>query len=445
MTPKSFLLKHYCTIILFIVGLGSALANSISYAFNPSCSFEIHDDLEYKLVQDQLINDGVLEGCLIIKLDLEASPRGTIVSLPYPRLEHIEASIITGNASIIVLPNERFLSYEIKGEHSVSALIQIQSYHCAYIPIQIAASTNFAKQEKRNLLGVGFYYGFALMMFILNVLLYFYFSDRTFLLYSIFLLVISLNLWYEDGVLHFLNFPFEYSTYYDVILHWLVPFTCTLFTWEYMQFRIYLPRIKYVLGLTLFISATFYIAFLVSSRPIFLGWGDIWSVISLFVIQTGGYLLFNKSKFARLFVFAYLFILICGFDIYVPKVHGWTFLGLSQFHFKIGGLIEMNIFFWAIIYRMNQLRQENEFFKVEIKRMIDELGNANKATTQSIDDKLKAVGMTARQMQILDHLRKGDSNKEIAKQMYISVNTVKFHTKNIYQKLGINSRTEVIV
>lgn len=44
---------------------------------------------------------------------------------------------------------------------------------------------------------------------------------------------------------------------------------------------------------------------------------------------------------------------------------------------------------------------------------------------------------------LLSLLEKGASNKEIAEQEYISVNTVKTHISNVYAKLGVSGRDEL--
>ena len=52
--------------------------------------------------------------------------------------------------------------------------------------------------------------------------------------------------------------------------------------------------------------------------------------------------------------------------------------------------------------------------------------------------------VTPRESEIIGHICLGLSNKEIAKALFISVNTVKRHTNQIYQKLGVKSRVQLV-
>lgn len=52
--------------------------------------------------------------------------------------------------------------------------------------------------------------------------------------------------------------------------------------------------------------------------------------------------------------------------------------------------------------------------------------------------------LTRREAEILLLLQQGLSNKEIARQLFLSVLTVKRHNRNIYQKLGVKSRRQAI-
>ena len=65
------------------------------------------------------------------------------------------------------------------------------------------------------------------------------------------------------------------------------------------------------------------------------------------------------------------------------------------------------------------------------------------STRQSLPS--NAVGvepLTDHEMYILRMLEAGYQNKQIAQELNISLNTVKYHLKNIYGKLGVINRTQ---
>jgi DNA-binding NarL/FixJ family response regulator len=52
--------------------------------------------------------------------------------------------------------------------------------------------------------------------------------------------------------------------------------------------------------------------------------------------------------------------------------------------------------------------------------------------------------LTEREIQLLGWMVEGYSNKAIAKELFISENTVKYHIRNIFQKLQVQNRTEAV-
>ncbi len=63
----------------------------------------------------------------------------------------------------------------------------------------------------------------------------------------------------------------------------------------------------------------------------------------------------------------------------------------------------------------------------------------------SMQDKEKnTYGLTERQLEILASLAKGNSYKMIASSLSISIETVRTHIKNIYDKLHVHSQTEAV-
>jgi DNA-binding NarL/FixJ family response regulator len=75
----------------------------------------------------------------------------------------------------------------------------------------------------------------------------------------------------------------------------------------------------------------------------------------------------------------------------------------------------------------------------QIARMVVE-SFRNPATERSDD-----LGLSKREMEILDLLSKGYRYKEISESLFISLDTVRSHVRNIYDKLHVRSRTEAVV
>ncbi|ACK69263.1 two component transcriptional regulator, LuxR family [Gloeothece citriformis PCC 7424] len=57
----------------------------------------------------------------------------------------------------------------------------------------------------------------------------------------------------------------------------------------------------------------------------------------------------------------------------------------------------------------------------------------------------KELDLTKREKEVLQYLIQGLSNEQIAKQLYITVATVKAHLTAIFNKLGVKNRTQAIV
>ena len=68
------------------------------------------------------------------------------------------------------------------------------------------------------------------------------------------------------------------------------------------------------------------------------------------------------------------------------------------------------------------------------------IGRAKKRLDSAVAEK----GLTEREVAVLQALAQGQSNKEIARTLWLAEQTVKFHLTNIYRKLNVRSRTEAV-
>ena len=57
---------------------------------------------------------------------------------------------------------------------------------------------------------------------------------------------------------------------------------------------------------------------------------------------------------------------------------------------------------------------------------------------------IRSLGLTARECEILELLASGQSNKELARTLGISPNTVKTHVARVYEKLEVEKRVQAI-
>ena len=56
----------------------------------------------------------------------------------------------------------------------------------------------------------------------------------------------------------------------------------------------------------------------------------------------------------------------------------------------------------------------------------------------------RSGGLSEKESAVLDELAKGYSNRQIAQALWLSEQTVKFHLRNVYRKLGVANRTEAL-
>lgn len=52
--------------------------------------------------------------------------------------------------------------------------------------------------------------------------------------------------------------------------------------------------------------------------------------------------------------------------------------------------------------------------------------------------------LSKREIQVMNCILLGLANRDIAKKLYVSEHTVKYHCKNIYSKMQVKSRVELI-
>ena len=91
------------------------------------------------------------------------------------------------------------------------------------------------------------------------------------------------------------------------------------------------------------------------------------------------------------------------------------------------------------------LRQALQISKVKdyVQQLLSAFPRLNRTSVVQLNTDLVEY-LNEREKQILRFMADGLSNKTIADNLYLSINTVKWYTRQIYNKLGVNSRVEAV-
>jgi len=60
------------------------------------------------------------------------------------------------------------------------------------------------------------------------------------------------------------------------------------------------------------------------------------------------------------------------------------------------------------------------------------------------EEEMKRLGLSRRELEVLEFMARGLSNKEIGEKLFVSENTVKTHASRLFEKLDVKRRTQAI-
>jgi len=124
---------------------------------------------------------------------------------------------------------------------------------------------------------------------------------------------------------------------------------------------------------------------------------------------------------------------ICDFDLMVRRADGgYVLVNIGASY--IPRPQQANNFDVAVFFNMRQVKPQ---------RMLQRLAMAQ---PEGLVQGSGGYGrLTAREKEVLTLASQGMTTQQIASELFLSTQTVRTHFKNIYPKLGVNSRSEAIV
>ena len=168
------------------------------------------------------------------------------------------------------------------------------------------------------------------------------------------------------------------------------------------------------------------------------GLGDGLGYIIIYYLCAGAIKKSNSLRMFRLYclVFFIQYFIISGIFAYTFKSFVWP----NHYLAFIIVLVLCSVCFLLIPLMQRKLFEADWTDGLHLRDMAEYTSSLSEVKTIDMKDKLN---LTDREQEMFTMLLSDASPKEIAYNLKISYHTVNFHVKNLYRKLGIQSRTEL--
>lgn len=126
-----------------------------------------------------------------------------------------------------------------------------------------------------------------------------------------------------------------------------------------------------------------------------------------------------------------------GILIALLKFVEYRFLVVQHSVEIYGGLIALLFASLGIWLGLKLTRKKEVFVVKEVRVPSAGLFSLN-------EERLREYAITKRELEILELIAKGMSNREIAEKLFVSENTVKTHSSRLFDKLSAKRRTQAV-
>jgi NarL family two-component system response regulator LiaR len=132
-----------------------------------------------------------------------------------------------------------------------------------------------------------------------------------------------------------------------------------------------------------------------------------------------------------------IFGLVGGILVTVLKWTEYRFLVIEHSIEIYGGLIAAT---FAVLGIWLGLKLTGPRQRIVVKQVLVPAGQPFVLDERKRED----LGITRRELDVLELIAQGMSNREIARKLYVSENTVKTHSSRVFDKLGAKRRTQAV-
>ncbi|WP_299680529.1 7TM diverse intracellular signaling domain-containing protein [uncultured Dokdonia sp.] len=402
-------------------------------------------EIEFSTIEDT--NLGTDNGIYWFKIDAIDLPR-SILELQTSHVK--EASLYDVNGQKIgQMDATRYPSFFI-----INKIVEYPLYLKAdfpleaHFPIQILDENTFAKKDKKNFLGIGFFYGTALALLLATLIFLLTTQNKQFLFYGILIAAVCISIMTRDNILYFFNAKPSIISSIELLGHFLVGLCATGYVFRYLRIKNnkkLIESIFVIISSISFISLCIY--WITNTHWSFLV-TDFTTVLS--VVLLWSFTLYNSknTKYLLIMIAIYTLDIIVLTDAFLLHGLGKSFFDFSSLQLSIVSLVNFTLIALALIFSFRRIQGKTVIMKHQIKMHLERLSqlstykNVQDSNDQYIESLIHQFELENIEIKVLDGISKGLTNERIATKHNLSVEKLKTVTSNLYQKLGIESDQE---
>jgi signal transduction histidine kinase len=463
-------MRHWGWILLFfafsIEGKAVLLEDEPSYNLSPYVTYfeDAKSDLNVTSVLKQTfkqnakesINFGFTHCTYWFKVPLKrvesATSKSWWLSIAYPLLDKVDIYFLAPDNTIfehhtvglIVDPTTQkpilhnFMTQLHWGNHTeITLLVRVTTQGSMQVPMSIYSSVGYFEEAEYSNVLIGIFYGIFVVIFLYNVIFYFYTRDSNYLRYLLFLT--SFILWQ-------MSFDGIGRIYFWGNWHWMLDhgrgvwmafsaFSALCFGREFLQTKIHIPRFDILLKSLMWLAfgMTFISAFFPYGEIIFINTPMVITAPILLLIS-GFYVMKKTDRIARFYLAGWSSFLIGTIVFALNKFEIIpSFQGVNHVQ-QIGAAIEMVFLSWALADRVYRLQSE---YVEKLNTLNETLGEK---VTLALNEMRKKDELFVQQSRFA---ALGEMIEQIAHQWRQPLNTLSLINQNLYFKRQLGECSDI--
>ena len=433
------------------------LAPYVSSFEDVSRELNLSDVLHQSFIpnKQESINFGFTQSAYWFKVEMNrdghAAHKEWWLSIEYPLLEKIDIYVLSKTGEIVLtdrmgsllpssqnkLPLHNYVTQiRLENYPESTLMIRVQTQGSMQVPLTLHSSSGLFSEIEYSSLAIGLFYGIFIVIFLYNIVIYFYTRDRNYLRYLLFLT--SFILWQ-------MSFDGIGRTYVWEKCRWMIDhgpgfwiafssFSALYFGRGFLQTKKNIPKLDHILKTMMLLSFAISIvsAFLPYSKTILINASMV--ILSTFLLLSAGIMMIKYAhRVARFYLSGWSFFLVGTMIFAFNKFELIpNFYGVNHVQ-QIGAAFEMIFLSWALADRVYWLQSE----------YIDKLNNLNETLSEKVSQSIAEVRKKDELIVQQSRLAAlGEMIEQIAHQWRQPLNTLSLINQNLYFKRHLGECTD---